>query len=222
MPRARQAGDGKLPRFVTDASLNQVQHGLGPSLIDTRISTVPSRTHAHDSENLRRAFRRREVYEQGQRPMPQLIPDMSRADLAANPLNPSLKGDTRELAVTPLRNAIPDSDADILHDVVRIARASDPRQPGHHVSVHTINRNHDPVDLDGGLPHRRCSPQRDIHPNGGPRCIAGLIGLGFDFHGFTALTGQIEYVAESRKARLLGVDRESITISRSYTNYCRR
>jgi hypothetical protein len=36
-----------------------------------------------------------------------------------------------------------------------------------------------------------------------------LIGLGFDFHGFTALTVQIEYVAESREAPLQGWMRRS-------------
>jgi hypothetical protein len=136
--------------------------------------------------------------------MAKLAPDVGGADFIADTLNPGFKWDPRQLTVATPCNTVPDGHADVLHDVINVAGSPDACQAGNDVAVHAINRNHYLVDRDQAFSWRRSASQRDIHLNGGPRRLARLIGLGFDFHGFTALTVQVEYVAESREAPLQG------------------
>lgn len=91
--------------------------------------------------------------------MAKLAPDMGSADLIADTLDPSFKRDARQLPVTSPRNPVPNGDADILHYVVHVARSSDPCEPGNDVTVHPINGDQDPVDLDDGFSRRRCASQ---------------------------------------------------------------
>ncbi len=91
--------------------------------------------------------------------MAKLAPDMGSADLVADTLDPRFKRDAGQLPVASPRNPVPNGDPDVLHDVVHIAGSPDPREAGNDVTVHPINRDHDPVDLDDGFSRRRCASQ---------------------------------------------------------------
>lgn len=91
--------------------------------------------------------------------MANLAPDMGCADFVADALNPGFKGDAGQLPVATPRNPVPHGDSDVLHDVIHVAGSPDSREAGNDVSVHTINRGHDPVDLDDGFSRRRCASQ---------------------------------------------------------------
>jgi hypothetical protein len=80
--------------------------------------------------------------------MMKLSSDMGGANLAADALNPSSERDTRQLPIPALCNTIPDRNADILHNIVNIARESDSPQVGDNIAMHSINSNHDLVDWD--------------------------------------------------------------------------
>jgi hypothetical protein len=99
--------------------------------------------------------------------MAKLAPDVGSADLIADPLNPGFKWDPRQLTVATLCNTVPNGDADVLHDVIDVARSPDACQAGNDVAVHAIDRNHDLVHWDGALSWRRSASQRDIDLNGG-------------------------------------------------------
>ncbi|GKV74482.1 hypothetical protein NCCP2145_38630 [Pseudarthrobacter sp. NCCP-2145] len=117
---------------------------------------------------------------------------MGSADLIADTLDPRFKRDARQLPVASPRNPVPNGDPDVLHDIVHIAGPPDPREPRSDVTVDPINRDHDPVDLDDGFSRRRCASQRDVNVSDRLWFLCRLIRLGFNFHGFTALTVQIE------------------------------
>ncbi|WP_430228268.1 hypothetical protein [Pseudarthrobacter oxydans] len=53
MPRPRKAGYGKPPRFLTDAALDQAQHGVRPGLINIALDVVSCRPSMDDSQKLR-------------------------------------------------------------------------------------------------------------------------------------------------------------------------
>ncbi len=91
--------------------------------------------------------------------MAKLAPDMGSADLIADTLDPRFKRDAGQLAVASPRNPIPNGDPNVLHDVVHIARSPDPCEAGNNVTVHPINGDHDPVNLDDGPSRRRCASQ---------------------------------------------------------------
>ena len=91
--------------------------------------------------------------------MAKLAPDMGSADFVANTLDPRFKGDAGQLPVATPRDPVPHGDSDVLHDVIHIAGSPDSREAGNNVTVHTINRDHDPVDRDAGFSRRRCALQ---------------------------------------------------------------
>ncbi len=91
--------------------------------------------------------------------MAKLAPDMGSADLIADTLDPRFKRDAGQFPVATPRNPVPNGDADILHDVVHIAGPANSREAGNDVTVHPINRDHDPVGRDDGISRRRCASQ---------------------------------------------------------------
>ncbi|WP_430228270.1 hypothetical protein [Pseudarthrobacter oxydans] len=91
--------------------------------------------------------------------MAKLAPDMGSANPAADTLDPRFKRNAGQLPVASPRNPIPNGHPNVLHDVVHIAGSPDPREPRTDVTVHPINRDHDPVDLDDGSSRRRCTSQ---------------------------------------------------------------
>lgn len=91
--------------------------------------------------------------------MAKLAPDMSSADFVADTLDPRFKRNAGQLPVASPRNPVPDGDPDVLHDIVHVAGSPDPREPRSDVTVHPIDRDHDPVDLDDGFSLRRCASQ---------------------------------------------------------------
>ncbi|MDP9999060.1 hypothetical protein J2W15_002563 [Pseudarthrobacter sulfonivorans] len=82
---------------------------------------------------------------------------MGSTDLIADTLDPRFKRNTGQLPIATPRNAVPHGDPDVLHDVIHIAGSAYPREAGHDVTVHPINRDHDSVDLDDGFSRRRCA-----------------------------------------------------------------
>lgn len=97
--------------------------------------------------------------------MAKLAPDMGSADFAANTLDPCFKGDAGQLTVATPHNPVPHGDPDVLHDVIHIAGSPDPGEAGNDVTMHTVNRNHDPVDRDDLFSRRRCALQGDVDIN---------------------------------------------------------
>ncbi|BCW70684.1 hypothetical protein NicSoilB8_17280 [Arthrobacter sp. NicSoilB8] len=91
--------------------------------------------------------------------MAKLAPDMSSADLVANTLDPRFKGDPGQLPVATPRNPVPHGNSDVLHDIIHIAGPPDSREAGYDVTMHAVNRDHDPVDRNDGFSWQRCASQ---------------------------------------------------------------
>ncbi|MFH5879461.1 hypothetical protein [Arthrobacter sp. NA-172] len=148
----------KFPNVLVHAGMGQGDNRSGPIPVNNPVSTAgPPPIHAQNGQRigLRLIDGPDWIDYQRKGSMGQLTTDVCGAYVGAYSLNPRLESHSWKLSVVATRSPIPNGHPDVLHYVVDIAHAADPRQMGNDIAPHPLDGNHDLVNRDRELGRNR-------------------------------------------------------------------
>jgi hypothetical protein len=223
--RGGETVDGKVPNVLVHAGAGQGNYCSRPILVDDYVSTaVPPPIHPQDCERIGRRIVGGPgwIDYQWKRLMGQLATDVSGAHIGAYSLDPCPESDSWKSAIVAARDAVPSGYSDVLHDVIDIARAADPRQMGNDVAPHPFDGHHYLIDLDRKLGRIWGPDQRHINTGCCSLILPGTTCPDIETHGLHHFENQnpISSGVSIPRRRLGDRQNRRPQSQQSYTNYC--